>query len=207
MAELTQEETRSKRRAILDAARALIAKHGYEETTIAQIALAAGVAVGTVYLYFHNKREIYTSLSISWVETIAEALQDPRLLELPIERIPRAMIEASFQICHENSEQMPLFQVDIQSAEELRLHQKAEALITNALNAFFKVAIERGQLAQFDTEMYSKIIFGTVHTVLYDCYCVENGKYEELYRERTIEFIDRLFFGPPIAVGYADARL
>lgn len=206
MPELTQEDTQSKRRAILSAALSLIAKQGYEETTIAQIAHAAGVAVGTIYLYFHNKREIYTSLSISWVETIAEALQDPRLLALPIERIPRAMIEASFRICHEKIEQMPLFQVDIQSAEELRLHQQAEAIITNALNVFFKAAIERGQLAQFDTEMYSKIFFGTVHSVLYDCYCVENGKYEALFRERTIEFIERLFFGPPIATGYADTQ-
>jgi len=46
------EETRPKRDAILDAARTLFAKQGYEETTIADIARAAGVAVGTVYLSF-----------------------------------------------------------------------------------------------------------------------------------------------------------
>ncbi len=55
------EETRPKRDAILDAARTLFAKQGYEETTIADIAGAAGVAVGTVYLYFRNKHEVYPS--------------------------------------------------------------------------------------------------------------------------------------------------
>ncbi len=83
--ELT-EETRAKRKAILDAARAIIARQGYEETTIAQIASAAGVAVGTVYLYFRNKRDIYTALSLEWVSAIAEVIQDPRILDLPIEQ-------------------------------------------------------------------------------------------------------------------------
>lgn len=204
MPELTEADTRSKRAAILDAARAIIAKQGYEETTIAEIAAAAGVAVGTVYLYFRNKRDIYTSLSTGWVEEIAEALQDPRLLDLPMEQIPRAMIEASFRICHDKSDWMTVFQVDIQSTEELRLHKEAEAVITRALNAFFHIAIERGQLAPFDTVMYAKIIFGTVHAALFDCYCIENGENETQYRESVIEFIERLFFGPPIAARQTD---
>ena len=92
MSELNLEETRAKHKAILDAAGAIFAKQGYEETTIAQIASAAGVAVGTVYLYFHNKRDIYTALSLEWVSAIAKVIQDPRILDLPIEQIPRAMI-------------------------------------------------------------------------------------------------------------------
>ncbi len=200
MPELTLEETRAKRKAILDAARTIIAKQGYEETTIAQIASAAGVAVGTVYLYFHNKRDIYTALSLEWVNAIAEALQDPHILNLPIEQIPRAMIEASFRICHENSELMSVFQVDIQSGEELQKHKEAEEVITKALDSFFHIAIERGQLSPFDTMMYSKIIFGMVHSVLFDCYCIENGENEAQYRESTIDFLERLFFGPPLGL-------
>ncbi len=207
MPELTEEETRSKRTMILDAARAIIAKQGYEETTIAQIAAAAGVAVGTVYLYFHNKRDIYTALSIAWVEVIAEALQDQRLLEMPIEQVPRAVIETSFRLCHDNQDLMSVFQVDIQSNEELQKHKAAEGVVTRALDAFFRIAIERGQLAPFDTEMYARIIFGLVDSMLYECYCIEAGKYEEQYRERTIECIERLFFGPSLAAGKTGEKI
>ena len=73
MAEATQESIQSKRQAIIEAALDIFAKQGYEETTIAQIAAAAGVAVGTVYLYFHNKREIYTQASIDWTNRLAVA--------------------------------------------------------------------------------------------------------------------------------------
>ena len=64
--EMVKEDTRSKRQAIIEAARNIFAMKGYEDTTIAEIAEEAGVAVGTVYLYFHNKREIYTSVSLDW---------------------------------------------------------------------------------------------------------------------------------------------
>ena len=57
-------DTRSKRRAIIEAARKIFAMKGYEDTTIAEIAEDAGIAVGTVYLYFGNKRKyIYKRLT------------------------------------------------------------------------------------------------------------------------------------------------
>ncbi|HZU66019.1 MAG TPA: TetR/AcrR family transcriptional regulator [Ktedonobacteraceae bacterium] len=200
MPETTREDTRTKRRAILDAAAELFARQGYENTTIADIARAAGMAVGTVYLYFHNKHEIYSSVSIDWVEAIARVLQDPAILALPIRQVPRAVIEASFRICHDNQVLMPLFQVDVQSAEEIWQHKLAEGSITKALDAFLRQAIEQGQLAPFDTEMYAKILFGMVHSMLYECYCIEHGENEKLYRERTIEVVERLFFGPSLIV-------
>ena len=43
---------------ILEAAVAVFAKAGFHESTISQIAKAAGVADGTIYLYFKNKDDI-----------------------------------------------------------------------------------------------------------------------------------------------------
>ncbi len=44
---------------ILEAARAVFAEKGFQGATIDAIALAAGVAKGTVYLYFDSKRDLF----------------------------------------------------------------------------------------------------------------------------------------------------
>ncbi len=46
---------------LLDAARKVFAEKGFHEATVDEIADAAGVAKGTVYLYYKSKRAIYTA--------------------------------------------------------------------------------------------------------------------------------------------------
>jgi TetR/AcrR family fatty acid metabolism transcriptional regulator len=54
--------TEFRRAQILDAARTEFATHGVGETTVDLIARAAGVAKGTVYLYYRSKDEILRQL-------------------------------------------------------------------------------------------------------------------------------------------------
>jgi AcrR family transcriptional regulator len=57
---LSRKEAAAQRRvAILEAARAVFARQGYAETVVDDIAAQAGVAKGTVYLYFPSKEQIY----------------------------------------------------------------------------------------------------------------------------------------------------
>lgn len=193
-----EEAASNKRKAIVDAAREIFSRQGYETTTIAEIAAAAGIAVGTVYLYFRNKREIYLDTSQSWVMEIAAALVQPELLQLPVEQVPRAMIEKVFAISREHNQYMSLIQIDTQSQEELEVKRRSKRLISQALNAFFLQCIARGDFPPFDTEMYATIIYGLVDNVLYDCFCLHEGADEDRYRERTIELVERIFFGPAL---------
>jgi AcrR family transcriptional regulator len=49
-------------RQILDAAEALVVEHGYEGMTMEQVAAAAGMAKGTVYLYFSSKQSLLAGM-------------------------------------------------------------------------------------------------------------------------------------------------
>src|SRR6058998_2187979 len=44
---------------ILEAARKVFARKGFHDATVDDIAIAAGVAKGTLYLYYQSKRELY----------------------------------------------------------------------------------------------------------------------------------------------------
>jgi len=180
------------------AAREIFARQGYEATTIAEIANAAEVAVGTVYLYFPNKREVYVAASISLSDEIADALLQPEILASPLKQVPRALIESTFQTCRANDKFMSLFQVNLQTQAEITLHQKDHTRIIQTINILLLHYVAQGDMAPFDTEMYAKILFNLVNSVLYDCFCLESGASEERYREQTIEIVERIFFGPAL---------
>jgi AcrR family transcriptional regulator len=59
---VTPDDRERKRRAILDAAAAEIARHGYDRANINTIAERAGIGRGTIYLYFASKDEVLASL-------------------------------------------------------------------------------------------------------------------------------------------------
>src|SRR5215468_12399589 len=111
-------DLRDKQQLILQAARELFANNGYDDTTIAEIARAAGVAVGTVYLYFANKHDILVDVCLALNEDIARVIQSPAILRLPLRQVPRAIIEAAFRSSRENMRFMTYCQVEAQSPAE-----------------------------------------------------------------------------------------
>ncbi|WP_462409791.1 TetR/AcrR family transcriptional regulator [Neobacillus sp. Marseille-QA0830] len=57
-----QERAQAKRNALLDSGHILFVSKGYEHTTAKDIAAHAGVAIGTFYRYFSDKRQLLMSL-------------------------------------------------------------------------------------------------------------------------------------------------
>ncbi len=64
-----------KREAILRAATHVFARNGYFNAKVADVARVAGVADGTVYLYFKSKEEILRSI---FERSVGEAIADAR---------------------------------------------------------------------------------------------------------------------------------
>lgn len=56
-----QSVTRRKQNSILDAARAVFSRDGYADSSVDDVASEAGIAKGTVYLYFKSKEDLYLS--------------------------------------------------------------------------------------------------------------------------------------------------
>lgn len=79
-----------KRTAILDAATVIFARRGFFGAQVADVAKAAGIAAGTVYLYFRSKDEILTSL---FDRTMQEAIAEGRAaladVDDPVDRLRR----------------------------------------------------------------------------------------------------------------------
>jgi|ERR1051325_4859489 len=61
---------------ILEAARRVFARKGFDQATVEEIAEAAEVAKGTVYLYFDSKRAIYLAALRQGVEALYERTKE-----------------------------------------------------------------------------------------------------------------------------------
>src|ERR1700675_2137283 len=65
---------RSRRRQIFLAACRVLARKSFHEATVKEIALEAGIAAGSIYLYLQSKDDILALLGESMVAELSEAL-------------------------------------------------------------------------------------------------------------------------------------
>lgn len=72
--ERKQREKEQRRQEILNAARRVFSAKGFNSTTMEEIASRAELSPGTLYLYFKNKEELHTSLSINILAYISSQL-------------------------------------------------------------------------------------------------------------------------------------
>ena len=77
--------SRDKRDRILKAAVKVFARNGFHATRVSEVAKAAGVADGTIYLYFKSKEELLVSLFEDRVSKLLAFMQDnlPKLPSAP----------------------------------------------------------------------------------------------------------------------------
>lgn len=98
---------------LLDSAEKLFAEKGYAETTVADIADAAGVAKGTFYLYFPSKEHCVIALGERLARGMGDrflAILDPALEQMergqapPVEEVITSLIDESFSYAVEHAQ-------------------------------------------------------------------------------------------------------
>jgi len=154
-----------KREAILRAATRTFARNGYFNSKVADIASAAGVADGTVYLYFKSKEEILHSIFDRSVENaIAEGRRQLAEISDPREKL-RRIAHLHLERLGADRDLAVVFQVELRSStkfmEEFSAAGFAEYL------GLIRATFEEGQRAgvfrqELNARIVSKILFGAL---------------------------------------------
>ena len=79
-------EKRNSREAIIKAARKVFSEKGFNRTTVEEITSKAELSPGTLYLYFKNKEELYTFLSIAVLKRFSVENQKIVDCAIPVEK-------------------------------------------------------------------------------------------------------------------------
>jgi len=99
--ERREREREQRRRDILDAARQCFWKHGYARATMPQIARAAELAPGTLYLYFSSKSALYAELLVEGYDEFTPRLRARVAEETDSEKQAGALIDAFFDFARD----------------------------------------------------------------------------------------------------------
>jgi len=157
---------------ILAATRRLMDRGGVDAITMDEIAQAAGVAKGTIYLYFQSKNELIQALLSQVGESIAldlEALLDKP--DSPREKLERVVI-LLLDYVEQESVLFPVYLQELvrsRSSREPRspLLKDLEERIVGLLNRLFVEGIAQKQFIPTDPRLLSYLLKGLVRAVGY----------------------------------------
>jgi AcrR family transcriptional regulator len=98
---------------ILEAARKVFAMKGFNDTTVDDIADAAGVAKGTLYLYYRSKRDVYFAALKFGVQQMYAALDEELKAQPTTEGKLRALIAVKLAYFDENRDFFKIYYSEV----------------------------------------------------------------------------------------------
>lgn len=133
-----------KRARLLRAATQLFVRHGYRKTSIDEVARRAGLAKGTVYLYFRNKAELLTHAVVAekhrYLERVRPLLAEP----LPGRERLRRYLRATLVIAAEmplvsrlmaGDDELHAVMADLAPEERARMNEMRVSFLAAMLDA------------------------------------------------------------------------
>ena len=156
---LRAQHVEATRRAVLDAARSAFGKQGYAQTSVGEIAAAAGVTKGAVYHHFNGKEALFRAVH---AEVEADALArtagaaDPAAS--PIDQLVRQLNAYLDAALDEEIQRITLVDGPALLGLEPDLPDYETAQL--AMRSFLAGAIERGQLVDVDPDVLAHLLGG-----------------------------------------------
>ncbi|MBW4503397.1 MAG: TetR/AcrR family transcriptional regulator [Scytonema hyalinum WJT4-NPBG1] len=146
---------------ILDAARRLFASQGFDGTTTRDLAQAAGVAEGTLFRHFSNKKAILVEVATQgWVEILTDLLTE--LSEMGSYKAVAQVMRRRMWNFHKNADLMRVCFMEAQFHPDLRDRIQSDVIVkmTNVAEAFFQTAMDKGIYRQMDATLVAKVFLG-----------------------------------------------
>ena len=150
---------------IIDAAVIVIAENGYHQAQVSKIAKQAGVADGTIYLYFKNKEDILISVFQEKMGVFVSKLEQIISRDLNAQTKLGLMIESHFELLASDIHLAIVTQLELrQSNYEIRM--KINNVLREYLKLMDKILIKGMEDGEFDAEMDIRLarqmVFGTM---------------------------------------------
>lgn len=156
--------------AILNAAAKIFAEYGFSGAKISEIAREAGVADGTIYLYFQNKEDILKTLFRTSLEDFVSQLKERLKLARSPEEALRIVCEHWFSSMEENVYLAQLNLVELRQHTTGERRKELNEYITpffELIEGIIKQGMEDGSFRPgMDVRHTRRLIFGAMDQIV-----------------------------------------
>lgn len=155
-------EREGKRERILLAAERIFARHGFFAARVSEIAKEAGVADGTIYLYFKSKDDLLISLFEQRMTQVNEVLR-AAITGVPPKDQLRAFIKAYLQLVHDEPGAAEVLTIELrQSSKFMKEYDNPQFVdFLRTLGGILAAGQERGELdPSIPAHVAARMIFG-----------------------------------------------
>ena len=151
-------ETRDR---ILKSALRLFAKLGYDGTTTRELAESAGIAEGTLFRHFPNKKAILIEVATQgWVEILTDLLTE--LSEMGSYKAVAQVMRRRMLNLHKNADMLKVCFMEAQFHPELRDRIQLEVInkMTDVAEVFFQSAMDQGIYRRMNPKIVARVFLG-----------------------------------------------
>ena len=162
---------RAKRRQILEGARRVFLSSGFDGASMGEIARAAGVSKGTLYVYFDSKEALFEALTLEEKASLAEALfrfdeTDPDV-RAAMRRLGTSFLDAMLKPDHISSIRMVVGATDKFPRFGQAFYEAGPRTGARRLKAYLDAQVAAGRLRIGDTETAAEQFLGLCSVKLF----------------------------------------
>lgn len=184
----------ARRTQILRGAAQVFAQKGFHKATTKEIARAAGVAEGTIYNYFHNKRE----LLLAMVEMVGTQSLKSRIVDHPPDdpaEFLKMIIRDRLQLIQDYGHLIAPLAAEIFSDAGLREKVYSQILrpLTSLVERYLQHQVDAGKLRRIDPIIITRAIMGTLILNAGIKFSGIDPRYDDISAEALTEEIVSLF--------------
>jgi AcrR family transcriptional regulator len=154
----TEDDVRTR---VLNAALKLFARQGYDGTTTKDLANCAGVAEGTIFRHFPNKKAILIEVATSgWVDILTDLLTE--LSEMGSYKAVSQVMRRRMTQMRKNGDLLRVCFIEAQYHPELKEHIQSEVIakMTDVAEAFFETAMDKGVYRRMNPKIVARVFLG-----------------------------------------------
>ena len=158
-----------KRDRILKAAIKVFAKNGFYATRVSEIAKAAGVADGTIYLYFKNKDDVLITIFEEGIQQLLVILREVAAADEPFDQRIKRIVELQLGLLEEQRDLAEVITVNLRQSSTL-LKQYAAPLFMEYIDVIAGLVREGQKQGAFRKDLNARVVarslFGAIDAIL-----------------------------------------